>query len=81
MVKATQTREGTVLDELLPRVLRKRPNIKWKEDRGKEPQGLRPQDRFPWFWKDGEFTGERVNDVHLTNAEKRVARERARSSS
>ena len=28
-------------------------------------------------WKDGQFTGERVNDAHLTNAEKWAARERA----
>jgi len=55
-------------------VLRKRPNIKWKKDRGKEPQDLRPQEQFPWFWKEGQFTGERVNDVHLTNADKRAAR-------
>jgi len=60
-------------------VLRKRPNIKWKKDRGKEPQDLRPQEQFPWFWKDGQFTGERINDVHLTNAEKRAARESAQT--
>jgi hypothetical protein len=53
-------------------VLRAKPNIHWKKDRGKEP--TRDQARFPWFWKDGKFTGERVNDVHLTIAEKRAAR-------
>ena len=31
--------------------------------------------QFPWFWKDGKFSGERVNDFHLTNVEKRTARE------
>ncbi|HMP71360.1 MAG TPA: N-6 DNA methylase, partial [Pirellulaceae bacterium] len=53
-------------------VLRKNPNVKWTKDRGKEPQ--RPADEFPWFWKDGQFTGERINDVHLTLAEKIAAR-------
>ena len=56
-------------------ILRAKPNIHWKKDRGKEP--TRDQGQFPWFWKDGKFTGERVNDVHLTNAEKRTAREAA----
>jgi len=55
-------------------LLRKDPRIKWTEDGGAESQSLRPKEQFPWFWKDGEFTGERVNDVHLTNAEKRTAR-------
>ena len=43
-------------------VLREKPNIKWKKDRGKEPQRLRarrkgeatpdirPRADFPWFW-------------------------------
>jgi hypothetical protein len=53
-------------------ILRGKPNIHWKKDRGKEP--TRDQAHFPWFWKNGKFTGERVNDVHLTNAEKRDAR-------
>ena len=35
---------------------------------------LRPRDDYPWFWRDGEFTGDRVNDVHLTIAEKHMAR-------
>ncbi len=56
-------------------ILRAKPNIKWEKDRGKEP--LRDQEQFPWFWNNGKFTGERVNDVHLTNAEKQTARERA----
>lgn len=42
-------------------VLRKRPNIKWGKDRGKNPPGS------PW----GE---ERDNDRHLTLAEKQAAR-------
>jgi hypothetical protein len=55
-------------------VLRKDPRINWTADSGAEPKSLRPKEQFPWFWEDGEFTGERVNDVHLTNAEKRAAR-------
>lgn len=54
-------------------ILRAKPNIKWSKDRGKEP--MRVQAQFPWFWNNGKFTGERVNDVHLTNAAKRAARE------
>ena len=57
-------------------ILRAKPNIHWKKDRGKEP--VREQAQYPWFWEHGKFTGERVNDVHLTNSEKRSARERAR---
>ena len=41
-------------------------------DRGKEPQ--RDKTDFPWFWNDGKFTGERVNDVHLTDDVKRKAK-------
>lgn len=59
-------------------ILRAKPNIHWKKDRGKEP--IRDQDQFPWFWKNGKFTGERVNDVHLSKAEKRKARDRAEAS-
>jgi len=61
-------------------VLRKRPNIKWGVDRGKEPKELRPREQFPWFWDGEEFTGKRVNDVHLPNAKKRAARERERAT-
>ena len=53
-------------------ILRAKPNIHWKKDRGKEP--IRDQAQFPWFWKNDKFTGERVNDVHLTIADKRAAR-------
>ncbi len=52
-------------------ILRKTPNIKWGKDRGKEPQ--RDKDEYPWFWSGKEFTGDRVNDVHLTNAAKGAA--------
>ena len=57
-------------------ILRWKPNIKWGKDRGKEPS--RPQDQYPWFWENGEFTGDRVNDIHLRNEEKRQAREKAK---
>ena len=53
-------------------ILRAKPNIHWKKDRGKEPACDRGQ--YPWFWMNGEFTGERVNDVHLRIADKRAAR-------
>lgn len=58
-------------------VLRKNPRMNWNKDRGKEPESLRPIKLFPWFWKDGKFAGERVNDCHYTIAEKRRARELA----
>jgi hypothetical protein len=48
-------------------VLRKKPNIKWGKDRGKN------LDSAPW----GE---ERNNDLHLTLAEKRAAREKKSAS-
>ena len=31
-------------------ILRWKPNITWKKDRGKEPEELRPREDFPWFW-------------------------------
>ena len=30
-------------------ILRWKPNISWKKDRGKEPEDPRPRDDFPWF--------------------------------
>ena len=68
-------------------ILRMKPNVKWKKDRGKEPE--RPREDYPWFWSWDEetkdftggdtFTGERWNDCHYTNAFKQAARERAES--
>lgn len=55
--------------------LRKKPNIKWKKDRGKDP--TREKEQYPWFWNDREFVGERVNDIHLSLKEKQEAREKA----
>lgn len=66
-------------------VLRGRVKIKWDKDRGKEP--LRDKAEFPWCWCDTEpevdpkpgrqFFGHRWNNVHLTLATKRAAREKA----
>jgi hypothetical protein len=55
-------------------VLRDKVNVKWTKDRGREPQSIRPKADFPWFWDGDEFKGDRVNDIHLTNAEKQRAR-------
>ena len=49
-------------------VLRDKPNIKWNKDRGKDIESA------PWFHK---FKGNRINDHHLTLAEKRAARKAA----
>jgi len=47
-------------------ILRDKPNIKWTKDRGKDVESA------PWYHT---FGGERINDHHLTLAEKRAARE------
>ena len=49
-------------------VLRYKPNITWKKDRGKDVESA------PWYHK---FKGDRINDHHLTLSEKRTAREAA----
>jgi hypothetical protein len=54
-------------------VLRIKPNIKWDKDRGKEPK--RDKAEYPWFYDGSTFTGDRVNDVHLTKEQKEAARE------
>lgn len=69
-------------------ILRAKPRLHWRKDRGKEPltrgknpedeEELRPEKDFPWFWHNGEFTGDRVNDVHYTAVSKQHARERER---
>ncbi|MBD3816820.1 MAG: N-6 DNA methylase, partial [Halothiobacillus sp.] len=46
--------------------LRDKPNINWNKDRGKDVKSA------PWYHL---FNGDRINDHHLTLAEKRVARE------
>lgn len=60
-------------------VLRKRPGIKWAKDRGREIVSMRSMEEFPWFWRDGVFTGDRVNDVSLTNAQKLSIRQRVQA--
>ena len=70
-------------------ILRWKPNINWKKDRGKEPENLRPKDDYPWFWScpgDGaleertdskgstDFDGNRWNDLHYTVTCKQDAR-------
>ena len=47
-------------------VLRDKPNIKWNKDRGRDVESA------PWYHV---FNGDRINDHHLTLAEKRTARE------
>ncbi|MCY4451361.1 MAG: DUF559 domain-containing protein [Immundisolibacterales bacterium] len=80
-------------------ILRAKPNVHWRKDRGKEPltrgrrskppwladedwdpddeEELRPQQDYPWFWPDDEFTGERRNDIHLSIAFKSAHRSMA----
>ena len=53
-------------------VLRDKPNIKWNKDRGKDVESA------PWYYI---FDGDRINDHHLSLAEKRAAREMKESSS
>ena len=60
-------------------ILRAKPNVHWRKDRGREP--FREQQRFPWFWRDGEFMAERGNDVHLSVEKKRTERERIEAQS
>ena len=50
-------------------ILRTKPNIHWRKDRGKEP--FKDEGLFPWFWQDDKFTEERVNDAHLPVSMKR----------
>lgn len=50
-------------------VLREKPNIDWKKDRGKDVNSA------PWYHL---FNGERINDHHLGLAQKRAARETAK---
>ena len=45
-------------------VLRTKPSIHWRKDRGREP--FKEERQFPWFWEDGKFTGERINDRHFS---------------
>lgn len=54
-------------------ILRAKPNIKWNKDRGKDVESA------PWFHLGPEYggkAGDRINEHHLTLAEKREAREK-----
>ena len=53
-------------------VLRDKPNIKWEKDRGKDVESA------PWYKLGLEYAGkegDRINDHHLSLAEKKAARE------
>jgi hypothetical protein len=57
-------------------ILRAKPNIHWKKDRGKDVESA------PWYHLGptyGGNRGDRINDHHLTLAEKRAARETAKA--
>ena len=65
-------------------LLRCRPNLHWRIDKGKEQEKtqakrgkparcLRPRDQFPWFWNEDKFQPERRNDHHHTLASKEEA--------
>ena len=51
-------------------VLRDKPNIKWDKDRGKDVESA------PWYHL---FDGDRINDHHLSLAEKQRAKERRKA--
>ncbi len=53
-------------------ILRAKPNVHWRKDRGREP--FCEPEEFPWYWLDSTFTAERVNNVHLTIEEKCAVR-------
>jgi len=53
-------------------VLRDKPNIKWGKDRGKDVETA------PWY---PVFKGDRINDHHLSLADKKAARDKAKEMS
>ena len=70
-------------------LLRWKPNIHWKKDRGKEPMSLRPRAEYPWFWGCDDsgsleectdvtgtvdFDGNRWNDLHCSITAKQQVR-------
>ena len=57
-------------------VLRSKPNIKWTKDRGKDVETA------PWYHLGPEYDGkkgDRINDHHLTLAEKQAARDKRKA--
>ena len=43
-------------------IFRSKPKIHWKKDRGRE--SVRNLTQFSWFWENGKFIGDRINDAH-----------------
>jgi hypothetical protein len=52
-------------------ILRKTPNIKWNNDKGRDPESA------TWFHL---FKGDRINDHHLSLAERKEARIRTKDA-
>ena len=55
----------------LSTALKAKPNVKWGKDRGRDPSDA------PWYDLGPEYggkPGDRINDHHLTLAEKQAAR-------
>ena len=52
-------------------ILRWKPNVSWKKDRGKEPEEPRPPGDFPWFWggPGGGSEGQRTDFSATPDAE------------
>ena len=52
-------------------ILRWKPNVSWKKDRGKEPEEPRPPGDFPWFWgcPGGGSEGQRTDFSAAPDAE------------
>ena len=52
-------------------ILRWKPNISWKKDRGKEPEEPRSREGFPWFWgcRGGGSEGQRTDFGATPDAE------------
>lgn len=53
-------------------VLRFKPKVDDVRDRGEEPEAKRTD--YPWLWDRERFIGKRINDCHITIAEKNLAR-------
>ena len=53
-------------------ILRTKPSIHWRKDRGREP--FKEEGQYPWFWEDGKFTGERISDRHFSLELKQAGR-------
>ena len=49
-------------------VLRTKPKVHWRKDRGKEPHQEHAQ--YPWFWHSGVFTEAGVTEIYTSRASK-----------